>query len=61
MKTLECDNSRLLQLLEDEGVEIICDEKMDMKISDEDIALMKEIVSKFAYVVEYDDYVILYN
>jgi hypothetical protein len=61
MKTLECDNSRLLQLLEDEGVAIICDENMDMKISDENIALMKEIVSHFAYVVEYDDYVVLYK
>ena len=61
MKTLECDNFGLLLFLEDEGVNIICDENMKMKISDEDVVLMKEIVSGFATVVEYDDYVVLYN
>lgn len=61
MKTLECDNCRLLQLLEDDGVNIICDENMNMKISDEDIVLMQEIVRGFATVVEYDDHVVLYN
>ena len=61
MKTLEFETRGLLQLLEDEGVNIICDGNMDLKISDEDLVLMKELVSDFATVVEYDDYVVLYN
>lgn len=61
MKTIEFETRGLLQLLEDEGVNIICDGNMDLKISDEDLVLVKEIVSDFATVVEYDDYVILYN
>ena len=59
MKTLEFETRGLLQLLEDEGVNIICDGNMDLKISDEDLVLMKELVSDFATVVEYDDYVVL--
>ena len=61
MKTLEFETRGLLQLLEDEGVNIICDGNMDLKISDEDLVLMKELVSDFATVVEYDDHVVLYN
>lgn len=61
MKTLEFNTRGLLQLLEDEGVNIICDGNMDLKISDEDLVLMKEIVGDLATIVEYDDYVVLYN
>ena len=61
MKTIVFETRGLLQLLEDEGVKIVCDGNMDLKISEENLTLVKEIVSDFATVVEYDDYVVLYD
>lgn len=36
MKTLYCNNRELLEILENNGINMICNENMQIEISDED-------------------------
>ena len=44
MKTLYCENSELLEILENNGIEMICNENMEIVISDEDAMRIATIV-----------------
>ena len=48
MKTLYCENSELLEILENNGIEMICNENMEIVISDEDAMRIATIVEDFA-------------
>ena len=48
MKTLYCENSELLEILENNGIEMICNENMEIVISDEDAMRIATIVEEFA-------------
>lgn len=57
MKKITTNNSELLEVLVSNGIEIICNEKMEMVISDEDADKVQGIVSIYAPAAS-DDYVI---
>lgn len=57
MKRISTNNSELLEVLVNNGIEIICNEKMEMVISDEDAEKIQGIVSVYAPAAS-DDYVI---
>lgn len=57
MKTIKTNNSELLEVLVNNGIEIICNENMEMVISDEDADKVQGIVSIYAPAAS-DDYVI---
>lgn len=48
MKTLYCNNRELLDILENNGINMICNENMQIEISDEDMEKIDSIVNKFA-------------
>ena len=48
MKTIYTSNEALLEVLTENGIDIICDDRMEMTISDEDAARIPEIVAKYA-------------
>lgn len=48
MKTLYCKNSELLEILENNGIEMICNENMQIEISDEDAEKIDSIVNELA-------------
>lgn len=48
MKTIYTSNEALLEILTENGINIICNEQMEMTISDEDAARIPEIVAKYA-------------
>lgn len=48
MKTIYTDNTALLEVLTENGINIICNDQMEMTISDEDASRITEIVEKFA-------------
>lgn len=48
MKKLYCMNSELLEILADNGIEMICDKDMDIVISDDDAMRVASIVSDLA-------------
>ena len=48
MKTLYCKNSELLEILENNGIEMICNENMQIEISDEDAEKIDSIVYELA-------------
>lgn len=54
MKTISTSNSELLEILEANGVNIICNEDMQMTISDEDAARIPAIVDELAPAAAYD-------
>ena len=54
MKKIETSNRELLQVLTDNGISIICDNDMQMTISDEDASKIDDIVSRFAPAATYD-------
>ena len=54
MKKIETSNRELLQVLTDNGINIICDNDMQMTISDEDASKIDDIVSRFAPAATYD-------
>lgn len=54
MKKIETSNTELLQVLTDNGISIICDNDMQMTISDEDASKIDDIVSRFAPAATYD-------
>ena len=57
MKTIKTNNSELLEVLVNNGIEIICTEKMEMVINDEDADKVQGIVSIYAPAAS-NDYVI---
>lgn len=48
MKTLYCENSELLEILGNNGIEMIRDENMRIEISDEDAEKIDSIVNELA-------------
>ena len=57
MKRLTTNNSELLEVLVENGIEIVCNENMEMVVSDEDADKIQDIVSIYAPAAS-DDYVI---
>ena len=54
MKAISTSNSELLEVLEANGVNIICNAEMQMTISDEDAALIPAIIDELAPAAAYD-------
>lgn len=48
MKTLFCNNSELLDILGNNSIDMICNENMQIEISDEDAERVDRIVKEFA-------------
>ena len=48
MKTLYCNNRELLEILENNGINMICNENMQIEISDEDAEKIDSIVNELA-------------
>ena len=48
MKTLYCKNSELLEILGNNGIEMICNENMQIEMSDEDAEKIDSIVNELA-------------
>lgn len=57
MKQIITNNSELLEVLECNGISIICDDQMRMTISDKDAAKVEQVVKEFASAA-YMDYMI---
>lgn len=57
MKRITTNNSELLEVLVENGIEIVCNENMEMVVSDEDADKIQDIVSIYAPAAS-DDYVI---
>ncbi len=57
MKKINTDNQELLEILAEKGIEIICDENMEMILTDEDAEKIEDIVEEFAPAAR-DDYFI---
>ena len=57
MKRITTNNSELLDVLVENGIEIVCNENMEMVVSDEDADKIQDIVSIYAPAAS-DDYVI---
>ena len=57
MKQIITSNSELLEILAENGINIICDDQMRMTISDEDAAKVGQVVKEFAPAA-YMDYTI---
>ncbi len=55
MKKINTDNQELLEILAEKGIEIICDENMEMILTDEDAEKIEDIVEEFAPAAR-DDY-----
>lgn len=58
MKTIVTSNQELLEVLEEQGISITCNEDMQMVVSDEDAELIPGVVEQYApaasmdYVIE---------
>ena len=48
MKTLHTDNKALLELLSEQGVSLVCDERMEIIVTDEDAERIPSIVAELA-------------
>lgn len=48
MKQIITSNNELLEVLVDNGINIICDDQMRMTISDEDAVRLDKVVEEFA-------------
>lgn len=48
MKILYCNNSELLEIFESNNIEMICNEDMQIEISDEDAGRIGAIIDKFS-------------
>ena len=57
MKTIYTDNSKLLEILVANGINITCNDKMEMVVSDTDAIKIDAIVAKYAPAA-FSDYVI---
>lgn len=57
MKRITTNNSELLEVLVENGIEIVCNENMEMVVSDEDADKIQDIVRIYAPAAS-DDYVV---
>ena len=57
MKTIYTDNSKLLEILVANGINITCNDKMEMVVSDTDAIKIDAIVAKYAPAAVSDDVV----
>ena len=57
MKTIYTDNSKLLEILVANGINITCNDKMEMIVSDADAIKIDAIVAKYAPAA-FSDYVV---
>ena len=57
MKQIITNNAELLEVLAENGINIICDDQMRMTLSDEDAARVETLVEQFAPAA-YCDYTI---
>lgn len=57
MKTIYTENSELLEVLAANGINIICNDQMEMVVSDIDAIRIDEIVAKYAPAA-FADYVV---
>ena len=57
MKILYCNNREVLEILENNGINMICNENMQIEISDEDSEKIDSIVNELAPAA-FGDYVI---
>lgn len=48
MRTFYTDNQALLELLSEKGINLTCNERMEIEISDEDAERIPAIVERFA-------------
>ena len=48
MKTIYTDNSKLLEILVANGIDVTCNEQMEMVVSDTDAIQIDPIVAKYA-------------
>ena len=54
MKTIWINNDALLEILTEQGIELICNENMDINVSEEDAARIPAIVAEYAPAAEFD-------
>lgn len=54
MKQFQSSNSELIELLVDNGIELICDDNQNIVVSNEDAEKIEEIVNRFAPAAIYD-------
>ena len=57
MKTIYTDNSKLLEILVANGINITCNSQMEMAVSDEDATKIDAIVARYAPAA-FSDYVV---
>ena len=54
MKQIITNNTELLEVLLENGINIICDDQMRMTLSDEDVQRVAEVVAKIAPAASFD-------
>lgn len=54
MKQIFTDNSELLEVLANNGINIICDDQMRMTLSDEDAEKVEKVIEEFAPAAAFD-------
>ena len=54
MKTITTSNQELLEVLEEQGISITCNEDMQMVVSDEDAELIPGVVEQYASAASMD-------
>ena len=57
MKTIYTDNSKLIEVLVTNGINITCNKQMEMAVSDEDAIKIDAIVARYAPAA-FSDYVV---
>lgn len=57
MKTIYTDNSKLIEVLAANGINITCNKQMEMAVSDEDAIKIDAIVARYAPAA-FSDYVV---
>ena len=58
MKTIYTDNSKLIEVLVANGINITCNKQMEMAVSDEDAIKIDAIVAKYAPAA-FSDYMVI--
>lgn len=56
MKRFYTENQALMELLSEQGVSLVCDERMEIVVTDEDAERIRSIVAEFAPAAEGDYY-----
>lgn len=54
MKQIITNNTELLEVLVENGINIICDDQMRMTLSDEDVQRVAKVVAKIAPAASFD-------